>query len=74
MKAINISQTKVCRPSNIIDGRCTVKDDSQTLNLRGWMDFGIVSDWRETMPFSQSGFSAYEENLSFITVKFEEVV
>lgn len=71
-KMIDIAQIEVCRLSNIVyvcfKRECDVQDDTQTNNLRGRKNCGIFNSqiW-----FSQSKFRVYKDNLSFITVKFE---
>lgn len=66
---------EVCRTSNIVNvcfkGQWAVQDDTKTLNLRGGKNCGIFKSQIQFIRFSQSRFSAYEENLSFIIVRFK---
>lgn len=72
---INIAKMEVCRTSNTVNvcfkRQWAVQDDTRTLNLRGGKNCGIFKSQIQFIRFSQSRFSTYEEDLSFIIVRFE---
>ena len=51
----------------------TVEDDTQTLNLRGGGNRGVVYCESEAGLIGECGFGANEYYLGFIAVQFEEI-
>jgi len=67
---INLMQVKVCSGRK---EKCTIKNDTQTLNLWGRTNFIMINIHRETIRFSSIS-CAYKEDLGLITIVFQKVI